>query len=599
MKHPFVRLLALLAPFKGRIALAICLGVATVVSGIGLLSTSAYLLSRAALHPSIAALEVAIVGVRFFGIARGVFRYLERYVSHGVTFRLLARLRVWLFETLEPLAPARLLRYRSGDLFARIVADVETLEHFFVRVVAPPVVAVATALLTWGFLRGFDSQLANAVLMCLLVAGAGLPFLAYVLGRVPARRLVTVRAELATQIVDSIHGMADLVAFGQEQRQQRAVRTLNQQLRLTQRRMAWISGLHSALSNLLVTLATLAVLLIAIPLISAGRLDGVFLAVLVLATMASFEAVLPLPAALQHLESSLAAAVRLFDIVDAVPEVVDPTTPAPVPGDYTLEAEQVCFRYQPHEPNAIDGVSFRLPQGNTLAIVGPSGSGKSTLTQLFLRFWDPQTGRILLGGRDVRDYAQDDLRRVFSVVSQRTHLFNTTVRANLLVARPGATEAELIAAARQAQLHDVIERLPQGYDTWIGEQGVRLSGGERQRLALARAILKDAPILILDEPTANLDPVTERHVLRAIAAARRGRTTLLITHRLVEMDTVDEILVVQRGIVVERGRHAELLRRDGFYRHMWDLQRQVISGVPTDGTAEPGVLTTAGNVNAC
>jgi len=576
------RLLKLAAPFKGWMALAALLGFATIGSSIGLMATAAFIIAKAALRPSIADLQVAIVGVRFFGIARGLFRYLERYVSHQVTFRLLARLRVWFYQALEPLAPARLMQYRSGDLLSRVVADVETLEHFYVRVIAPPVVALLVGCLLWFLMRSYDLWLAVTALLFMGLAGVGLPLLTQKLSRGLGRQMVQARSDLNVALVDGIQGMADLLAFGQERRHQERVIRLNQELVSVQARMARISGLHESLTGLLTNLATLVVLVLAIPLIVEAKVDGVYLGLLTLAVMASFEAVSPLPLAFQYLENSLEAGQRLFEVVDAQPVVYDPSSPSPAPKGYGLLAEAVSFRYEPGEPLALDGISFALSQGGRLAVVGPSGAGKSTLVNLLLRFWDYETGRILLGGHNLRRYHQEDLRRMMGVVSQYTHLFNATIRENLLLARPDASQADLVRAAQAAQIHEFIQSLPQSYDTWIGEQGLRLSGGERQRLAIARALLRDAPILILDEATANLDALTERAVMQAIQTLMAGRTTLIITHRLVGLETADEIVVLQAGQIVERGRHHDLLQMAGLYQHMWELQNQVLALVHCD-----------------
>lgn len=572
-----IRLLALAVPFVGRMALAVLLGVATVASGIGLMTTAAYIISKAALRPSIADLQVAIVGVRFFGIARGVFRYLERYVSHDVTFRLLARLRVRFYQALEPLAPARLLQYRSGDLLARIVSDAKTLEHFFLRGIAPPVVALLVALLAAGLVGSFDARLAVTLLAFLLLAGVGVPLVMGALGRGTGRRLVQVRSELNGALVDGIQGVADLLAFGGERRYLDTVEKLSVELGNLQSRMTRIGALDSALTGLLMNLATVAVLVVAIPLVVGGEVGGVYLASLALAAMASFEAVLPLPSALQYMETSLAAAQRMFEVIDTEPVVRDPRVPAAYPGNCGLQAEGLSFTYEPGATPALDGISFELPSGGVLALVGPSGAGKTTLLYLLLRFWQPQKGTILLGGQELQTYGEEDLRRLIGVVSQHTYLFNATVRENLLLARPAASEAEMIRAAQTAQIHQFVQSLSEGYDTWIGEQGLRLSGGERQRLAIARAVLKDAPILVLDEPTANLDALTERAVMEALRALMVGRTTLIVTHRLIGLEASDAILVLQSGRIVQRGRHHELLQVEGSYRRMWELQAQMLA----------------------
>jgi ATP-binding cassette subfamily C protein CydC len=557
-------------------SLAALLGFATIGSGIGLLATSAYLISKAALQPSIAELQVAIVAVRFFGITRGIFRYLERLVSHDVTFRLLSNLRLWFYRAIEPLAPARLVRYRSGDLLARVVADVEILQDFYLRVLAPPAVAVLVALLGAILLASFDPRFALVLLLFLFLAGVALPLLSRALSRRPGRDLVQTRAELNAALVDGIQGMADLLALGQGERYLARLAQLAGALGRAQQRLARLDGLHTALTGLLMNLAVLAVLALAIPPVSRASLDGVYLAVLVLAVMACFEAVWPLAGALQSLESSLVAAQRLFEIVDAEPAVVDPRAPLPPPQSCRLEMRDLRFGYEPGGLPALDGISLDLPPGNCLAVVGPSGAGKSTLAALLVRFWDYSEGQILLDGQDLRHYSQEQARSLFAVVSQHTHLFNATVRDNLLLARPEASERDMIQAAQLAQIHDFVTGLPQGYDTWIGEQGLRLSDGQRQRLAIARALLKDAPILVLDEPTANLDAVTERQVLAALGPVMAARSTLIITHRLVGLEIADEIVVLRNGHIVERGRHHDLVQLGGLYRRMWELQHQVL-----------------------
>jgi ATP-binding cassette, subfamily C, bacterial CydC len=578
---PLRRLLALAAPFAGRMVLAAFLAAATVASSIGLMTISADLISRAALHPSISELSVAIVGVRFFGIARGILRYLERLVSHDVTFRLLARLRAWFYQALEPLAPARLMQYRSGDLLARMVADVETLQDFFLRGLAPPAAALLVAALAAWLLGRFDARLAWLLLLFLFLAGVVVPFLARALGRHAGKRIIVIRSELNGALVDGIQGAPDLLVSGAEGRHLGRVREASRALSALQLRMASVSGLSAALNGFLMNLATLAVLAVAISLVDTGGFEGVHLALLAMAVISTFEVVLPLAPALQYLENSLEAGRRLFEIVDAPPEVGDPPLPLPLPapGSCSLSARDLRFAYGPGMPPVLDGVSFDLTPGSRLAVVGPSGAGKSTLAHLLLRFWDYQ-GSILLDGRELRDYGQEDWRRHVAVVSQHTHLFNASIRDNLLLARPEAGEAEMVEAARRAQIHEFVESLPEGYDTFAGELGHRLSGGQRQRLAIARALLKSAPILVLDEPTADLDALTEKAVMNTLLPLMQGRTTLLITHRLTALEAVDEILVLDHGRIVERGRHQDLLANAGPYRRMWDLQRCVLADLP-------------------
>ncbi len=570
----FRRLLALAAPFKGWLALSVLLGALTIGSSLGLLATSAWIIATAALRPSVADLAVAIVGVRFFGIARGVFRYLERLVSHHVNFSLLAQLRVWFYTALEPLAPARLMRYRSGDLLSRSVGDIETLQNFFIRVIAPPLVAVIVALATTIFFAAFDVSLALVMLIFMALIGVLVPLGVQRLSRATNRRLVEVRAELSVTLIDGLQGAADLSAFGRARAQAARVAHLSTELARWQGRMASITGWHTALSVALTNLALWSVLLMAIPLVRAARLTGVDLAVLALAALACFEGVLALPPAFQYLETNLAAARRLFEIVDEPDAVAAPSPALALPAQPGAELciNEVSFRYNPDEPLALDNVSLRVKTGQRVAIVGASGAGKSTLINLLLRFWDYTDGSITLNGRDVRAVDPAEVRRQFGVVAQRTHLFNATIRENLLLARTGASEADMVQAAQQAHIHDFIQALPLGYDTPIGEQGLALSGGERQRLAIARALLKNAPIVIFDEATANLDTATEREVWQAWRALMADRAVLILTHRLTGLEDVDDIIVLQQGRVVERGRHAMLLQQGGVYYRLWQRQ---------------------------
>ncbi|MCX6036327.1 MAG: thiol reductant ABC exporter subunit CydD [Chloroflexi bacterium] len=576
------RLLHFLNGSWGWVALSVLLGVLTVGSNVGLMGTSAFLISAAALHPQLGTLQVAIVGVRFFGIARGVFRYAERLASHNVTFRLLARLRAWFYRALEPLAPARLMQYRSGDLLSRIVTDVETLENFYVRVVSPPLVATVIAAGMTIFFGRYDLYLAWIYLAFTLVLGVGVPLLSWTLSRRAGTELVSRRAALQARLVDGILGLADLLVFGRGTDYSESLVEDGKAYGQTQRHLASLTGFSSALTTLLVNLGMLAVLALTIPLVATGQVSGMMLAVLTLSALAGFEAVIPLPLAAQTLSSSLQSARRLFEMVDAQPMVReslsisrDPLSESPT--NHELRITNLAFSYPGQSQPALQDITFQLAPGKRIAIVGPSGAGKSTLANLLLRFWDYSQGRILLDGRDFHEFAQEDVRRLVSFISQRTYFFNDTIRQNLLLARPTATESDVQNAAQRAQIHEFIVGLPKGYETIIGERGFRLSGGERQRLAIARALLKNAPIFLLDEPTANLDPLTERLILDMLFTLTLRQSLLLITHRLAGLENMDEILVLDHGHIIERGAHAKLLAVGGLYRRLWDLQNRILS----------------------
>ena len=570
------RLLGLLGPYRFRVALAVLLGVATVAGNVGLLSTAAYVISAAAVVSYISLLTIPIYLVRFFSVSRSFSRYFERLVSHDLTFRLLGNLRSWFYVRLTPLAPVLLEGYRSGDLLSRLVEDVEELENLYLRAVSPVLVAAVVWGLAFAVLYPFDPTLAITVLVFLTAAGVGAPLLVWALSRGLGRRQLELRSELYSRIVEGTQGVQDLLAFGREEEHGRQIEVLNRKLARIERRQALISGLHDSSGDLLTNLAMLVALVLAIPLVAGGEVRGVYLAFLALVALGVFEAATPLGAAFQTIGRTTAAGERLFEVSDSEPTIRNPKNPLPVPEDFTLRFDNVSFRYGEGDPFSLEDVSFALEPGRKVAVVGPSGSGKSTLANLILRFRDPQGGEIRLGGRSLSEYAQEDVRRLVSVVPQSTHVFNDTLRNNLLLADPEANDEALELALERARISSFIERLPDGLDTYVGEHGSRLSGGERRRLAVARALLKDGPLLLLDEPTADLDSVTELEVLASVWEAARDRAALLVTHRLVGMEEMHEILVMDAGRIVERGAHEQLLAAGGLYCRMLETQRELL-----------------------
>ena len=571
-----LRLLGFVLPAWRWLLLSVGLGSLTIASSIALLATSAYLISAAALHPSIAELQIAIVGVRFFGLSRGVFRYLERLSSHETTFRLLARLRVWFYDALEPLAPARLGGERPGDLLSRFLADIETLENFYVRVLAPPLVALVVVIGSGLFMAGFDVRLSVILLTTLLLVGVGLTWLSLIMGRQYSHVLVNAKANLHAVLVDTLQGLPDLLIYDGLPAHLARIQTSQSALQRAQDRMAGISAMQSALNQLLTGLGTWLVLVLGIFLVNSGQLQGVYLAVIVLAAMASFESVQGLPLAAQYLESNLQAARRLFAIADTPPAVQDIPGSQPLIGVPDLSIKNLCFTYptSPLNSPTLADIQFDLPPGKHIAILGASGSGKSTLFHVLLRLWEMDAGQFTLGGRDVRQYSQESVRNCFSVMSQNNYLFNTSLRENLLVANPDAHPGQIEQALKTVCLNELVASLPLGLDTLIGERGLQISGGERQRLGLARLLLKPAPIYLLDEPTAQMDTRLEARIIHNLQTTLEPNSLLWITQRLVGLEWMDEILVMQAGRIVQRGRHADLIKTDGLYQRMWEAQNQ-------------------------
>jgi ATP-binding cassette subfamily C protein CydC len=569
--NDLLRLIRLLTPYWKWMALGILLSFATLLANVGLMAMSGWFIAAMAIA-GLAGVSMnyftPAATIRTFAILRTVGRYGERLVTHEATFRVLAQLRVWFYTRLEPLAPARLQQYRSGDLLSRIRNDIDTLDNLYLRILVPVAVALLGLAGAGLFLSLYHPLLALINLAFLLLAGVGVPLLVQRLGRRPGRALVKNTAALHATAVDGLQGLGELLVYDAAERQGEQLYSHSRALTNAQQRMSRLSGLSQAALGLSANLTVWLVALVAIPMVGSGALERPELAMLALFALASFEIVTPLPLAFQMLGQTLSAARRVFEIVDAEPQVSDPDAPSPQPDAFGLAIEGVSFRYAAADLPALAGIDLALPPGRRVAVVGATGSGKSTLLNLLLRFWDPQTGRLTLGGHDLRDYHGEDLRRHIAVVSQGTHLFTTTLRENLRVADPQASEEQLLAALATAQLDEFVASQPDGLDTWVGEAGLKLSGGQARRVAIARALLKDAPILLLDEPTEGLDPATERELMQALDRLMAGRTVLLITHRLVGLGTMDEILVLDHGRIAERGSHHELLTAGGIYAGM-------------------------------
>jgi ATP-binding cassette subfamily C protein CydC len=563
--------LAVLPRHLGRLALGVLAGSAAAAAAVGLMSLSGWFISAAAaagLAPATAHLFnffMPSIGVRLFAILRTAARYAERIVTHDATFRILENLRVWFYRRLEPLAPSGLWRFRSGDILNRIVSDIEALDNLYLRALAPAVVALLSSVLLFLLLAAFDAGIAASVWSLIVLAGGGVSAGAARAAE-PAGRLIALRsAVLRTRAVEGLQGLAEIIVFGAAGRHQEAVRRSQSALIAGQRRMAHIRGLSSAAMHVLSGAAVLAALYLGCGRVSAGRLDGAALALIALAVTAAFETVFVLPGAFQLTGRTRAAGRRLLEVVETVPPVGFTGSTRPLPGRVEVAFDGVSFRYRPELPPALDQVNMLIPQGRRIAVVGESGAGKSTLAHLLVRFFDPDAGVIRIGGGDIRDLSEPDLRRAVVVVSQQAHLFSATVRENLLMAKPDANAGELQRALAAARLADFVDRLPDGLDTWVGEAGKLVSAGQARRLTVAQAVLKSAPVWVLDEPTEGLDRITEAALVESLMEVTAGRTVLWITHRLTGMDRMDGVVVMENGRAADQGTHAELVAHNRRY----------------------------------
>jgi ATP-binding cassette, subfamily C, bacterial CydC len=537
------RLVALGGGPPGRLAGAVLLGACAAGFGVALMTSAGYLISRAAEQPPILSLTVTIVFVRFFGLARPLARYLERLAMHDHALRALGRIRARFYTRIEPLAPTQLEAYRDGELLGRMVDDVDALQGLFARALGPPLVALAVAVGCVAATASVSPPAAGPLAVGLLVGIVVVPAVSALVVRRAARRQAPARAELTADLVEAMRGAQELAVYGRRPEVRLRIARRSRELARLGRRDALAAGLGDALAIVVAGLTTAAVLAILVAEHSSGSLDPVLIAALALLSLASFDVVAPLPGSARELARTLASGRRVVELTDREPSIVDPTDAVPAPPAHApIELDRVTVRYPNEETPVLRRVSLRLEPGERVALLGPAGSGKTTVTKLLLRFLDPVAGRVTVAGRDVREFRQDDVRRMFAIAGQDAHVFHSTIRANLALARPDATEADLWHALDRARLGDWVASLPDGLDTLVGEEGTELSGGQRQRLTLARALLADTPVLLLDEPTAHVDAEAAEELVRDVFSATRGKTVLLVTHRSEGLELADRVI---------------------------------------------------------
>lgn len=563
-------LLPYLALYKRHIwllTLGVVLAIVTLLASIGLLTLSGWFLSASAVV-GVAGIYsfnymLPAAGVRGAAIIRTAGRYFERLVSHDATFRVLQHLRVFTFSKLLPLSPAGLARFRQGELLNRVVADVDTLDHLYLRVISPLIGALVVIVVVTAGLSILDVTLALTLGGIMLVTLLVLPPLFYRAGKPAGESITQMRGQYRQQLTAWLQGQAELMLFSASDRYRKQLEKTEQRWQDAQRRQAELTALSQALMLLIGGVAVVAMLWLTSAGVGGNSQPGALIALFVFCALAAFEALAPVTGAFQHLGQVIASARRITQITAQQPEVTFTAGNGQAFGQVSLTLNQVTFSYPQQPSPALENISLQVGAGEHIAILGRTGCGKSTLLQLLTRAWDPADGEILLNDQPLTRLNEATLRQAMSVVPQRVHLFSATLRDNLLLAAPGASDIQLMKALERVGLEKLLE--DSGLNAWLGEGGRQLSGGELRRLAIARALLHDAPLMLLDEPTEGLDATTESQILDLLAEMMREKTVLMVTHRLRGLARFNRIIVMDNGKIIEQGSHAELLAEQGRY----------------------------------
>ncbi|MEQ1529150.1 MAG: thiol reductant ABC exporter subunit CydC [Methylococcales bacterium] len=538
---------------RGRLWLGVVLSLLTTLASIALLTLSGWFITASAIAGLGDALAfnfmLPAAQIRALAITRTLGRYTERLVSHEATFRLLANIRSWSFQQLIPLVPGRLSLLRSGDILSRLTADIDALDALYLRLLAPALVAVVGIVAVNGFLYGYSPLISLLNTLMLLLGAVAMPWLFNYLGRDSAERLVTLAANFRIRQIDILQGLADLLAYQAYEKYNSLLMECSQRMLQSQRQNNRLTAISSALMLMLSQLTWLLVLILAALAFNQTQLSGPQLALVIFCVLAGFELVQPLPPAVQMLAKTQTAGKRIRALSQQPATITEPDSrqALALPAQLDLRIENLHFRYAPEQDWVLKAVQLNIPYGRKIGIIGASGSGKSTLLQLLLRYYDAEQGAIYLAERNLKDYHSDTVLSGIGFMSQRSQLFAASIKDNLLIAKPNAADAELHAAIKTAGLESLLARLPDGLNTWVGENGLKVSGGEARRITLARLYLKNAPILILDEPTEGLDSDTEQDVLKALANFSKDKTLLMATHRLTGLALVDEVYRMQCG----------------------------------------------------
>ncbi|RLM27339.1 cysteine/glutathione ABC transporter ATP-binding protein/permease CydC [Brenneria alni] len=557
-----------------RLSLGVILAIVTLLASIGLLALSGWFLAGAALA-GVAGLYsfnymLPAAGVRGAAIARTAGRYAERLVSHDATFRVLQHLRVFTFSRILPLSPGGIARFRQADLLNRLVADVDTLDHLYLRVISPIVSALLVILIVTYGLSWLDVSLALILCAIMLSLLLLLPVLFYRAGQPIGQELTALRAQYRIQLTGWLQGQAELTVFGALSASRQQLAQLEIRWLARQQQQATLTGLSQALMILCSGLTVTLMLWLAATGVGENTQPGALIALFVFAALAAFEALAPVAGAFQHMGQVIASAARVDQIIRQPTEITFPEQGPPVAQAASLDLDSVSFTYPDQPLPVLSDISLNIRAGEHLALLGRTGCGKSTLLQLLTRAWDCEQGEIALNGFPLSSWREDDLRSMMSVVPQRVHIFSATLRDNLLLAAPAARDEQLVTVLQQVGLDKLLEN--EGLNAWLGEGGRQLSGGEQRRIGLARALLPAAPLVLLDEPTEGLDAETEQRILQLLRQHCAGKTLIVITHRLYALESMDRICVMDGGQIIEQGNHQALMSRQGRY---WQFHQHI------------------------
>jgi len=556
------------------VLLSVVMGVFTILANVGLLSTSAVLLSKASLHPDVLDLMVTIVIVRFFGLSRGVFRYAERIFSHNTTFKMLSGIRSWFYKNFNENYADDSIKFKTGDIYSKIVNDVDVLKDFYLRVFYPLLIAILTGIVTFAFIYYFSKQISIIYICFYIFSGFVLPVILFKLNDKFSKIESKLKNDINLILLDILNGIVEVQIYSLKDEFTKEFEILNKELSEIRKKQNIINTLFDSISCVTLNLLIFITLMCSCVLVATNKLSGIYYSMLPLMIMASFEALLPMSLVIYKFNDTYNSGKNIFSIIDSNKHKNKDLNSKAIT-NYDIQINNLSISDGEHY--IIKDLSLELPYKKKIAIVGRSGSGKSTLLKAIFGFIKYQNGDIKIGNVGYENLKMEDIRKVFTYIDQNPYTFNTTIKENLLIANTESTDIEIYNILHKIEIMNLINELPEGLNTSIGQYGYNLSGGEIKRLIIARALLKDSKIILLDEPTASLDVKTEKKVVEELQDLIVDKSCIWVTHRLINMEFMDEIIVMDKGMVIERGTHSQLLYAKGAYYDLWNMQNEYLN----------------------